>query len=38
MNLAMRNNMQKRFPEGFEDILIFAVSMAGLVFMVFYWK
>jgi hypothetical protein len=38
MSLAMRNNTKKRFPEGFEDILIFAVSMAGLVFMVFYWQ
>jgi hypothetical protein len=28
----------KQFPEIIEDILIFAASMAGLVFMVLYWR
>ena len=38
MSSAMHNKAHKRFPEGFEDILIFAVSIAGLVFMVLYWR
>ncbi len=38
MSLAMHNNSQKRLFEKIEDILIFAASIAGLVFMVLYWR
>jgi len=34
----MHNNTQKQLPERIEEILIFVVSLAGLVFMVLYWR
>ncbi len=34
----MPNNAQKQLAERIEEILIFAASLAGLLFMVFYWR
>ncbi len=34
----MHNNTQKQLPEKIEDVLIFAASILGLVFMVLYWR
>jgi hypothetical protein len=34
----MHNKTQKRLPERIEGILIFAATIAGLVFMVLYWR
>jgi hypothetical protein len=34
----MHNNTQKQLPERIKEILIFAASLAGLLFMVLYWR
>ena len=34
----MHNNAQKQFHEKVEEIIMFAATVAGLVFMLLYWR